>query len=429
MTQRPSRSQRHFMLGCLALTAALGTWAAVAPLDVVSTALGEVAPASRVKAVQHLEGGIVQEILVDEGMAVKKGQPLIRLDPLRARAEFEELQKRLAGLRIDGLRLGAEIDGKDAPDFPPGLAAAAPDLVQEARNLFDTRRRRLGHDLQAQQDLIAQRQAEQRELSQRLASSRKTLEIVGNEVAISAGLLRSDLTSRMTHLELLRQQQVLLTQIESDQNALPRTEAALREARERLGSVREAFVEQARKDLATATQQLAELSQRALRYENAEERTVLRAPVDGVVKTLAVATEGGVIQAGQVVAEIVPADDRLVIEAQLPIQEISYVHPGQPVRVTLAGPDAALFGHIDGRVIRVSPDAVVTQGPAAAGGARSFYRVRVETRQNHFTAGGWDYQLYPGMQVQCSIRVGARTVLEYLVSPWFRSLRFAFQER
>ena len=424
----PRRSERRFLLACFVLLAALTVWAVVAPLDVVSNAQGEVTPASRVKAIQHLEGGIVQDILVEEGALVKKGQPLIRLDPLRARAEFEELQKRLTGQRIDILRLTAEIDGLDAPAFSPALEQALPDLVAQARSLFTTRHKRLGHDLKAQENLIAQRQSEQRELTQRLASTRKTLDIVASEVSISANLLRNDLTSRMAHLEFLRQQQSLLTLIESDQNALPRTEAALSEARERMGSVREAFVEQARKDLAAAQQQVSELSQRAVRFENAEERTTLRAPVDGIVKTLAVATEGGVIQPGQIVAEIVPIEDRLIIEAQLPIQDISYVHPGQSVRVTMASPDAAAFGHLDGTVIRVSPDAVATQGNAAIG-ARSFYKVRIETNQNSFTMGNWHYLLYPGMQVQCSIRLGTRSVFEYLLSPWFQSLRFAFQER
>ena len=256
--------------------------------------------------------------------------------------------------------------------------------------------------------------------------------MISSEVQISANMLRSDLTNRMAHLELLRQQQSLRTLIEGDENALPRSEAAAAESRERLGSLRETQQEQARKDLAQAQQQVDELGQRALKFANIEERTVLRAPVDGIVKTLAVATEGGVIQPGQTVAEIVPVEDRLVIEAQLPIQDISYVHPGQPVRVTLASPEASVFGHLDGRVIRVSPDAVLSaagQGANGGGAARSYYRVRIETRQNKFTVGEWDYQLYPGMQVICSIRIGSRSVAEYLLSPWFRSLRMAFQER
>ena len=428
---KTSTAERRFLLAGLGLIAVLVLWAGVAPLDVVSNAQGEVAPATRIKAVQHLEGGIVSEILVEEGALVKKGQALIRLDPVRAQADARELNQRLTGLRFDALRLTAELEGKPTPEFPADLESAATDQAAQAREIFETRRKRASHDIATQQSLVAQREGDVRELHLRIANNRKSLEMIASEVQISSNMLRSDLTSRMAHLELLRQQQSLRTLIEGDENALPRSEAALAEAGERLGSLTETQREQARKDLAQAQQQVDELEQRALKFASIEERTVLRAPVDGIVKTLAVATEGGVIQPGQTVAEIVPVEDRLIIEAQLPVQDISYVHAGQPVRVTLASPEAAVFGHLDGQVIRVSPDAVLSPSGQSAngGGARSYYRVRIETRQNRFSVGGWDYQLYPGMQVLCSIRIGSRSVAEYLLSPWFRSLRMAFQER
>ena len=428
----PLRPEKRFLLAGLGLVAVLVLWSVLAPLDVVSNALGEVAPATRIKAVQHLEGGIVSEILVEEGALVKKGQPLIRLDPVRAQADAREINQRLIGLRFDVLRLMAELEHKPAPDIPPDLQETAPELANQARNIFETRRNRAKHDIASQQSLIAQREGDVRELHLRIANNRKSQEIVTSEVQISVNMLRGDLTSRMAHLELLRQQQSLRTLIEGDENALPRSEAALTEAQERLGSITEAQQEHARKELAETQQQLDELAQRARKLTNIEDRTVLRAPVDGIVKTLAVSTEGGVIQPGQTVAEIVPVDDRLVIEAQLPVQDISYVHTGQPVRVTLASPEASVFGHIDGVVVRVSPDAVVNSSSRGDGGSiapRSFYRVRIETRQNRFTIGDWEYKLYPGMQVLCSIRIGSRSVAEYLLSPWFRSLRMAFQER
>ncbi|MEI6559423.1 MAG: HlyD family type I secretion periplasmic adaptor subunit [Rhodospirillaceae bacterium] len=426
----PRAAERRFLLAGLGLLALLVLWATLAPLDVVSNAQGEVTPATRLKAVQHLEGGIVSEILVEEGALVKKGQALIRLDPIRAQSDARELTKRLTGLRLDVLRLGAEIEGRAVLDIPAELESATPDLAAQAREIFETRRKRAHHDLAIQRNLVIQREGDVRELGLRIANNRKSLEIITSEVQISSNMLRGDLTSRMAHLELLRQQQSLRTLLEGDENALPRSEAALAEARERLGSLTETQLEQARKELGQAQQQVDELGQRALKFANIEERTVLRAPVDGIVKTLAVSTEGGVIQPGQTVAEIVPVEDRLIIEAQLPIQDISYIHAGQPVRVTLASPEASVFGHLEGQVVRVSPDAVVSSGSqGTAGGGRSFYRVRIETRQSHFTVGGWDYQLYPGMQVLCSIRIGSRSVAEYLLSPWFRSLRLAFQER
>jgi len=423
-TTRRRRNDRRFLLTGAALLAAFGLWSALAEIDVVSNAAGEIIPASRVKTIQHLEGGIVGEILVEEGATVSRGQALIRLDPVRARAEVAELAKRLISLKLDLARLGVEAVGADSFTPPPDLAQLAPDLSASAVALFEARRARIGHEQATQKTLIEQRRSELNELALRLANNRKSLELLGSQVSISNNLLKGDLTSRMAHLELLRQDQAVRTQIEGDQAARPRIEAALREAEERLGSIRQGALEQARKELNEVRESLDELTQRSLRLRNIEERTVLRSPVDGIVKTLAVATEGGVIQAGQTVAEIVPLEDRLVIEAQLPIQDIGFVHPGQSVRITLKTPEASAFGFIEGTVQAVSPDAIL-----AAAGKYTFYKVRIETRQTRFIDGNRSYRLYPGMQVACSIRIGTRTVLEYLLSPWLRSLRFAFQER
>jgi adhesin transport system membrane fusion protein len=417
------RNDRRFLITSAAVGAAFLAWAALAELDVVSMASGEVIPATRVKAVQHLEGGIVNQILVDEGTVVSRGQPLIRLDPIRAEAEVAELGKRLLNLRIDIVRMTAEAAGDAKLTLPPALEHEAPDLATAAHDLFTTHQRRIAHEIKTQNALVDQRRSELRELTLRLGNNQKYNELLSSQVSISANLLHGDLTSRMAHLELLRQQQNVRTQIDADRSSQPRVEAALNEAQERLGTVRESFLEQARRDLAAATQSLTELSQRELKFRNIQERTILRAPVDGIIKTLAVTTEGGIIQPGQTVVEIVPLDDRLVIEAQLPVQDIGYVRPGQDVRITLQTPDANAFGHIDGTVRVVSPDAIVV------GGKYAFYKVRIETGQKRFEAGQRVYGLYPGMRVMCGIRIGTRTVLTYLLSPWLHALRFAFQER
>ncbi len=422
---RPARAPTRRRLAVeIALTlAALLAWAAFAPLDVATSAPGEVGPASRVKAIQHLEGGIVAEILLTEGERVTKGQPLFRLDPTRAQAEVSELTRRLTSLRVDTARLTAEIANAAVPAFDEETTRTLPDVVAAALDLFNSRRERLTHEFRIQAQVVAGKTGELEEARVRMRNNRRALEIVTTQVTISENMLSKDLSNRMSHLEQLRQQQALRTLVDSDQAAIPRLEAALEEARERLAWVRGSAAEQARRELATARQQHDELSQRMQTLRNVEDRTVLRAPVDGIVKSVAVTTEGGVIQPGQTLAELVPAEDRLVIEARLPVQDIGYVHSGLPVRIVLNSGDASAYAPLNGRVERVSPDATVTND------GHSFYRVRVIPDQNAFDVSGRPYQLYPGMQVTCSVLIGRRTVLEYLLSPWTNAMRFAFQER
>lgn len=403
--------------------AGLGIWAAVGTLDVTTTAAGEVAPASRVKVIQHLEGGIVAEILVREGEPVAKGQPLFRLDPTRAQSDTEELGRRLLSLQVDIVRQTAETRNAAPPVFGEALRQAVPELVQAAHDLFESRRIRLAHELRSQALQVTQKEQELEETRIRLRNNRRALEIVTSQVTISENLVSKELSNRMSHLDLQRQQQALRTLVDGDQGALPRLDAALQEAKERLAWIDGNAVEQARRELAAARQQFDELSQRILKFRNAEERTLLHAPVDGIVKSVSVTTEGGVVQPGQVLAEIVPGGDSLVVEARLPIQDIGYVQAGQPVRIVLNSSDANAFHPIAGTVERVSPDATVTND------GHSFYRVRILPDQTAFDGPQHRYRLYPGMQVLCSIRIGQRTPLDYLLSPWFNAMRFAFQEK
>jgi len=165
------------------------------------------------------------------------------------------------------------------------------------------------------------------------------------------------------------------------------------------------------------------LTQRQKKFADSFKRTTIRSPVDGIVKTLYVVTVRGVIRPGMTIMDIVPATDRLVVEARLPIGDIGYVHPGQDAIVKLASRDARRFGNIKGKVYNVSPDAITSN----EGGA--FYTVRIETEKDYFESENKKYKLYPGIQVMAFIRTGSRTVVEYLLDPFLNKLGHSLQER
>ncbi|MGE4219889.1 MAG: HlyD family type I secretion periplasmic adaptor subunit [Alphaproteobacteria bacterium] len=412
-----------FLVLCAVTTIAFFVWAAFAHLDVVSTAMGEVVPASQVKSVQHLEGGIVAGILVGEGEAMKEGQPLLELETTRSGAEAEELGLRLVALRSDIARLEAEVSGRDAPTFPPELRRDNPDLVKKASELFNVRRNRLNFELESQRNAMTQREREIEEVKARISNNQQTLRLLDEQIRISEQLLQRDLTNRMVHLNLLKEAAVLRGRIAEDNAALPRVEAALAEARAQMDAVRTRFQEEASTDLDEATRSFEELSQRLRKFDDSLRRSVLRAPVDGIIKSIYVFTKGGVVQPGATVMDIVPADDRLVVEAKLPPQDIGYVRRGQTATVRLASADAPRFGHLNGQVVRVSPDTLVTEKDVA------YYKVRIETEGDHFQKRDLRYDLFPGMQVICAIETGQRTVLEYLLDPLIGAADRAMQER
>nr|MCS5600173.1 HlyD family type I secretion periplasmic adaptor subunit [Rhodospirillales bacterium] len=205
--------------------------------------------------------------------------------------------------------------------------------------------------------------------------------------------------------------------------AIERSKMALKQARINLKRIQDKYDEETRMTLEGARRQLDELFPRLTKYQDSLQRTVLRSPVSGVIKTVYIATIGGVVAPGEAVVDIVPGKDQLVIEARLPTQDIGFVQAGQSVLIKLASPDVVRFDNLEGKVITVSPDTLTSTD------GQPFYRVRIETERDYFKRGGDRYQLFPGMQVIASIHTGQRTVMQYLMDPFLSSVDNALTER
>ncbi len=412
-----------FLLLCITLCGTFGVWAYHSELDIVSVAEGRVAPSSKVKSVQHLEGGIVKEILVKEGDRVKPEQALVILETTVSGANVEELQVRINALQVDVARLQAVAAGLDTIKFPDALIKKHSGLVDQAHKIFQVRRIRYLGELAGQKEKIRQRTQDISEIQARLKNTRKALQLLEKQIAISENLLKSELTTQYKHLSLLREGAKLRSLTEEDAIALKRARSALREAEETLKNIENRFREIAAHELKAARQELNEVSQRMLKFSDNLSRTVIRSPVAGVVKALHIVTRGGVVQPGMTIMDIVPAADRLIVEAHLPIRDVGFVQTGQRAIVKLASQDARRFGKIEGQVVHVSPDAFATQQGTA------FYTVRIETEKDYFEQDNFRYKLYPGVLVIASIHTGKRTVWQYLSDPFLDTLGASFQER
>ncbi len=400
----------------------LGGWAALGHLDIVSQAEGQVVPSSRVRTVQHLEGGIVREILVHEGLVVAAGQPVIILEQVVTDTYFEEVQSRIVSLRLDIARLEALRQGETLT-LSGELQASYPDMAYHTEALFTALQNAHQSNLTFQTEQIRQREHHITEITTRRTNARQNLKLLQEQVALSESLLVENLTTRYQHLAYLREESVLKSRIEEDGAALEAARSALKEASAGLEKIRTDFLRDIENQLKRSRQELEEILQRQRRHTDTLERTVIRVPVDGVIKTLHVTTVGGVVRPGMDIAEIVPMDDTLVVEAMLPVSDIGYVREGQPATVRLANRESILFGKLEGTVIHVAPDTTIT----GTGGA--YYAVRVKTADDRFRHRDLEYRLYPGMLMHVSIHIGARSVLQYLLDPLFGTMTGIFQER
>lgn len=456
------KTTKIFFYLCVAFCVSFFAWASVAPLDIVSDAIGEVIPSSKVKRIQHLEGGIVHEIKVREGDEVKVGQPLIELEATASDSTVAEISVRVTSLKAEIARLESESkwfedsddgasqeaqskdmkksdgDEEELDDnvgnlavdpfsvnlvFPAGFEEESPKLAAQVRKLYDARRDRFVNEIKAQREKIKQRQQDIQEIVVRMRNQRQSLTYVREQIKISEDLLKDKLTSRYKHLGFLKEESDLVSKIEEDKAALARSKSMLSAAREKVSQISNAFHEEVQEDLRKARREMLEFSQRLRKTSDSLQRTIIRSPANGIVKSIYVMGGGEVVQPGMTVLDIVPAGDKLVIEAHLALGDVGYVQPGQEATVKLATGDARMFGNLDGIVKHISPDAITLPEEG------TFYRVLVETESDRFEKDGRRYQLYPGMRVLVGIKTGERTVMEYLVYPYFDTLYHGLRER
>jgi len=402
---------------------AAGYWAYEAELDRAVSAQGEVIPSKQVQTIESLEGGIVQKILIQEGELVQRDQPVLELQSVSDDADIGELDVRLAALQAAVLRLEAELDGEEEFWPPVPLVDAYPDIAERSMALFRARRLRLERDLAARDQVVRQREQEIIEIQTRADSARRRIKIVEEQVAISADLLSSDLTNRMEHLELVSVQASLEAELAQAGAARATAGASLAQAKAERALVISLAEEDAREELDGVTQELRELGNRMGKLADTRERRVLRSPIDGTIKALSTFTRGAVITPGEVVAEVVPNNDALLIEALLPISEVGFISSGMEAQIRLASRDAFRYQAIDGVVARISPDSFTNDSGDA------FYKMIIETQAEAFSGNDGTYALVPGLKVGASILLGKRTVLQYLAQPILAGLGQAFQER
>ena len=412
-----------FLIVCFALCLGFAAWGMYGKLDIVSMANGRVVPSSKVKTIQHLEGGIVREILVKEGDHVKEGQSLMILEEIYSGANVEELQVTMVALRVDIALLAAAAGETKNAQFSKELIKNHPTLVRQARKRFEEQIKTHKSEISSQEELIKQRTQDISGFKTRIKNSQASLELLEKQIQLSEGLLKDQLTTEYKHLNFLREASNLKRDIDEDKSSLNNAHSALIGAKEKLKKITYSFREKAGEKLKSARQELEELSQRLKKYSDSFKRTTIRSPVDGIVKTLYVFTVRGVVKPGMTVMDIVPGADRLIVEARLPIGDVGYVQPGQRAIVKLASRDARRFGKIEGKVVQISPDAYTT----SQGGA--FYTVRIETENDYFEKENLKYELYPGIQVIAFIHTGHRTVFEYLMDPFLNTLGHSLRER
>lgn len=346
-------------------------WASWAKIDEITRGNGQVIPSSRQQSIQSLEGGIIGEILVEEGQVVAAGQALLTLDETRFRSAFLESKNQAQSLQAAIARLEAEVFGYDKIRFPKSLEKDWPAINTE-RKLFVARKKRL-----------------------KAASSsvRKELSAAKEQLDVIQPLVESRAVGEMELLKLRR-------------------EIAAMEGR--LSELKNAFVQDAYAELAEKKAELSALEQVLVQRNDQLDRTHLLSPVKGIVNNIAITTRGGVVAPGEEIMQITPLDEQLLIETKVLPQDVAFIAPGMPATVKISAYDYSIYGGLDGKVVQISSDTLEEQ---TAKGEETYYKVLVKTEKNWLEHEDKLLPIKPGMIAIVDIKTGERTVLSYLVRP------------
>lgn len=420
--QASGLSSSIILVSAAFIAVAIG-WASYAELDEVTRADGRVIPSSKTQVIQSSEAGVVQDILVRLGQRVKKGDVLIRLDDTTTASSLGESVARAQALKARIARLRIENAGDPTAGFscPDGVNA---DVCANEANLLTARHQSYLKSVSVFAERIQQRRRELAETRSNIDRLSESLGLAKNELTLLEPLAKRKLVSQIDYIRVQRDVADLQGQIRTGAESVGRIEASLREAELQSQQVELQFRQDALSELTEHLAELAVLGQTIVGAEDRVSRTDIRSPVDGIVNNLAINTVGGFVTAGTAVVDIVPVDDKLLVEAQVRPSDIAFIRPGQDATVKVTAYDFSIYGGVDGIVDRVSPDSVLDPDTR-----ETFYTVLVRTDIAELERDGQKFPILPGMVTQVDILTGKKTILQYLLKPINKAREEALRER
>lgn len=400
----------------IAFLATAWTWASVTELDEVTRGQGKVVPSRSLQVVESLEGGVIESIQVQRGQTVKQGDVLMVLNVALLEGTLKESRQRYYALMARSQRLRTEVLAIDEPDieleFPAELEQQAPGLGASERELYLARLAELESDIEVLDRRLNQKRQELAENRVSIETARRAIILTRDEMSIMEPLVRQGLEPKTTLLQLRRTELELQGEVERAGYAAERLASAIKEVESERQAVYRKFRAEALSDLSEVTSKMAELEQTLPARADQVARAIIRSPVDGMVNTLHVNTLGSVAGPGEPLAEIVPLDDKLLVEAYIRPKDIGFLYPGQPVRIKLTAYDFARYGGLDGKLTMIGADAVEVPDSEEL-----MYPVRVATGDSLKDADGRPLDIIPGMVAEVDILSGKRTVMAYLMEP------------
>ena len=415
-------SSSVLLLTIVTLVAVAFVWSATTELDKVVRGTGKTVSEAQNQLVQSSEPGVIRKRYFGEGDFVSKGDLLFDIDPIDAKTQLDQAQKRFSTLTVKALRLRAEVE-KKTPNFPKNLFESAPSAVATELALYNARL----DDLNTKSAILEQRRIQKlnevQELKIQYETASNGLALIRREIATLEPLVKSGLAPETRLIALKRDEEASIGAANSAESGQNRLTSGLDEIDEQLRAEQQAYKTSALTDLSGIEGELAELKARIPALESRVERTSVRSPVDGVINRINYVTADAYVSTGEVLLEIVPTGSDLIVETQIDPKDIADIIAGQEVKISLTAYDPSKFGRIDGRVLSVSADAIADPQTGL-----QYYLVDVSISGTLYEDDGEEVVILPGMVASIDVLSGKRTILDYFWQPISKTRDKAFKE-
>lgn len=412
---------RSLLYGIALTFIVLVVWAAFAPIDEVTRGEGKVIPSRQLQIIQSADGGVIENVFVEEGARVSKNDLLVRIDPTRFVASVQEGSVRAFALAAKVKRLRAQINNETLQlNYSDAVTSEQVQVLRQEQGYYKTSVKDLSNRLSVAREQRTQRQQELSEVQARVSAAEKSYRMSTQELQATQPLLASGAVSEIEILRLQRDQAAADGERLQAAARVRQVKASIQEAESRLLEVGSTARNQWRAELSEASSQLNSLKKSVAGLADRVTRSEIRSPVNGTVQRVLVNTIGGVVQPGNAVIEIVPSDDRLLIEAKIAPKDIAFLHPGLPATIKLHAYDFSIYGGIPATIQHISADTITDERD------NTFYIVHAATTDKDSAK---HLSVIPGMTAQLDIMTGKKTILSYLLKPLLRAKANALSER
>ncbi|OOE43371.1 hemolysin secretion protein D [Salinivibrio kushneri] len=433
-------SKRATVWAIFLLVTSFIIWSAIVELDQVTRGNGKVVPPSKIQTIQSLDGGRLSAMHVKEGQQIEKGMILAQIDRTRAKSELAQIEQNVGNLRALIARHKAEIDSinvnADSENwrkqievnlrpigFTRSLRENNAQLVARHRDDYINRVASLRNRLHIKEKVITREQQRITRLKSKVSTLTESISLIQREINITRPLVEKKSISEVELIALKKQMNKTKGELSSVKTSILEAKSSIEELVLKRQEVALQFISETREKIRKAQDKVSRLINSVSVERDKVEKTTLRAPVSGTIKEIKNNTIGSVIQPGKTVLEIVPSEEKLVIEAKVKPKDIGFLYPGLPAVVKITAYDFTRYGGLEGKVEHISAD--TTQDDEG----NSFYLLRVSTESAHLTKDdGTRMPIIPGMLASVDIMTGKRTVLEYILNPILRAKENALRE-